>query len=66
MPSEAEVLKDGINLSDMNVKLLQKIEELTLYVIEINKKVNELQVNNKKFEEENGILKSRIKEIEIK
>ena len=29
--------KDGINLSEMNIKLLQKIEELTLYVIEMKK-----------------------------
>lgn len=31
--SAAEMQKDGINLSEMNIKLLQKIEELTLYVI---------------------------------
>lgn len=29
--------KDGINLSAMNIKLLQKIEELTLYMIEMKK-----------------------------
>jgi len=66
IPSEEEVLKSGVNLGDMNAKLLQKIEELTLYMIDLNKKVNELQSNNKKFEEENDILKSKIKEIEIK
>ncbi|KRD57947.1 hypothetical protein ASE40_16505 [Flavobacterium sp. Root935] len=40
IPSEEEVLKDGINLGAMNAKLLQKIEELTLYVIEQNKKID--------------------------
>ena len=39
IPSEEEVLKNGINLGEMNAKLLQKIEELTLYVIEQNKKI---------------------------
>ena len=34
--------KVGINLSEMNIKLLQKIEELTLYMIEM-KKENENQ-----------------------
>jgi len=50
IPTEAEVKENGINLGEMNAKLLQKIEELTLYVIEQNKeifnlkeKVNELQ-----------------------
>lgn len=38
IPSEEEVLKDGINLGEMNAKLLQKIEELTLYMIEQEKK----------------------------
>ncbi|MEZ0184285.1 cell wall anchor protein, partial [Flavobacterium oncorhynchi] len=42
IPSEKEVLNDGINLGEMNAKLLQKIEELTLYMIEM-KKENEKQ-----------------------
>lgn len=43
MPSEAEVKENGIGLSEMNTKLLQKIEELTLYVIQQNKEVEELK-----------------------
>lgn len=42
IPSENEVREDGIELSEMNRLLLEKIEELTLYVIELNKKI-ELQ-----------------------
>lgn len=30
--------KNGANLGDLNTKLLQKIEELTLYLIEKDKK----------------------------
>lgn len=30
--------KDGINMSEMNIKLLRKIEELTLYIIQQEKK----------------------------
>ncbi|HMI05190.1 MAG TPA: hypothetical protein VK541_22070 [Pedobacter sp.] len=37
IPSAAEVEKNGIELGDMNKKLLQKIEELTLYLIEQNR-----------------------------
>ncbi|MHC0446379.1 hypothetical protein ACWA1F_13295 [Flavobacterium sp. 3-218] len=43
IPSEKEVLKNGINLGEMNAKLLQKIEELTLYVIEQNKSIENLK-----------------------
>jgi hypothetical protein len=39
IPSEEEVLKNGINLGEMNAKLLQKIEELTLYMIEMKKDI---------------------------
>ena len=49
--SADEMKKDGINLSEMNIKLLQKIEEMTLYMIEI-KKENELQKNLLKTQDE--------------
>ncbi|MGH7454033.1 MAG: hypothetical protein ACRENG_21960, partial [bacterium] len=41
IPSEREVAENGVSLGEMQAKLLQKIEELTLYVIEL-KKENEL------------------------
>ncbi|WCT13633.1 tail fiber protein [Mucilaginibacter jinjuensis] len=34
IPSAAQVAKEGINLGEMNAKLLKKIEELTLYLIQ--------------------------------
>jgi hypothetical protein len=51
IPSEEEVLKNGINLGEMNAKLLQKIEEITLYMIEMQKE-NELQKNLLKIQDE--------------
>jgi hypothetical protein len=42
IPSEKEVLINGINLGEMNIKLLQKIEELTLYAIEQQKNTEKL------------------------
>jgi hypothetical protein len=39
IPSATEVEKNGINLGEMDVKLLEKIEELTLYSIEQNKQL---------------------------
>lgn len=43
IPSEAEVLADGIDLGEMNKKLLQKIEELTLHVIDLNERLKALE-----------------------
>ncbi len=37
VPSAKEMEKNGINLSEMNMLLLKKVEELTLYVIELKK-----------------------------
>ena len=43
VPTEAEVKTNGINVAEMNAKLLQKVEELTLYVIEQQKQIEELK-----------------------
>jgi len=43
IPSEKEVLENGVNMLEMQTKLLQKIEELTLYVIEQDKKIERLE-----------------------
>lgn len=43
IPSAAEVQADGVELGDMNKKLLQKVEELTLYLIDQHKKIETLQ-----------------------
>jgi hypothetical protein len=43
IPTEKEVLEGGVNLGEMQAKLLQKVEELTLYVIELKKENDELK-----------------------
>jgi len=43
IPSAAEVKANGIDLGEMNAKLLQKIEELTLHLIEQNKEIKVLK-----------------------
>lgn len=43
IPSEEEVINGGINVSEMNVLLLQKIEELTLYAIKQQKLIDEMK-----------------------
>jgi hypothetical protein len=39
----AEMESEGINLSEMNAKLLQKVEELTIYVIDLQKQIAQLK-----------------------
>ena len=47
IPSAEEVKEEGFFLGDMNSKLLQKIEELTLYTIEQQK---EIDIQNNEIE----------------
>ncbi|RMG25795.1 MAG: hypothetical protein D6732_22025 [Methanobacteriota archaeon] len=50
IPSAKEVAANGVSLGEMQARLLQKIEELTLYVIELKK--------------ENEVLKKRLRTLE--
>lgn len=43
VPSAGEVFENGIDVAQMNVILLKKVEELTLYVIELNKEIQDLK-----------------------
>lgn len=50
IPSAVEMQANGVSLGEMQTKLLQKIEELTLYMIELKK--------------ENGTLAHRVTELQ--
>ncbi len=43
IPSEKEVIENGLNLGEMDALLLQKVEELTLYVIELQNQIEKLK-----------------------
>ena len=43
VPSANEVEENGIELGEMNALLLQKIEEMTLHLIELEKRIQELE-----------------------
>lgn len=47
IPSAADVKENGLNMGEMQNKLLQKIEELTLYMIEQQKQIDELKTKLK-------------------
>ncbi|MCW3126592.1 MAG: hypothetical protein JWO03_2250 [Bacteroidetes bacterium] len=43
IPSECDVLEKGVAIGDMNKLLLKKLEELTLYVIELKEENNQIR-----------------------
>lgn len=49
VPSAEDVVENGINLGEMDAKLLEKIEELTLYVIQLNKDIKQVKDENKEL-----------------
>ena len=59
VPNKKEVQKNGIKVKELNKILLEKIEELTLYTIDQQELINQLQ-------ESNNDLQERIKNLENK
>lgn len=43
MPSESDVCKDGIDVAEMQAMQQRKIEELTLYIIQLQKQIESLK-----------------------
>ncbi len=60
IPSAAELEKNGLMLAEMNMSLLKKIEEMTLYMIEQNKELERLKTENKNYK----LLSERLSAIE--
>ena len=58
--SAKEMEKNGVNIGNFQIQLLQKIEELTLYTIEQDKKLNIQQKEIEELKKQN----SRIKDLE--
>ena len=47
IPSASDVEKNGLEVGDMQKRMMEKIEELTLYIIDLQKQVDELKKANK-------------------
>jgi hypothetical protein len=59
IPSAKEVEANGINLGEMDALLLKKIEELTLYMIEMKKENEEIKKENQSMKQEIQQLKTK-------
>jgi len=49
VPSAQDMVNTGLDVAEMDAKLLEKIEEAFLYIIELNKKVKALELENKQL-----------------
>lgn len=58
IPSAKKVLKEGIELGEMNRLLLQKVEELTLHLIEKEKQIDQLAESVQDLKKEVNTLKT--------
>jgi trimeric autotransporter adhesin len=45
VPSAAEMVQDGLDISKTSKMFMEKIEELTLHIIDLNKRIRELEQN---------------------
>ncbi len=63
MPSEAEVVENGLGLGEINIILVEKVEELTLHLIEKEKDVQTLTVENKELKERMDKLEALMNQI---
>jgi len=61
IPSAQEIREEGLMLKEMTNLLLQKVEELTLYTIEQEHKIDALVIANKNLDDQVNILKEKIK-----
>lgn len=64
IPSEKEVIENGFLLGEMDSKLLQKIEELTLYTIEQEKQINKQKKEIASLKEMTTIVKKQEEDIQ--
>lgn len=59
-----EMEKEGVNIGKFQIKLLQKIEELTLYSIQLNKENKELKNSSEEQEKLIKLLIERVEKLE--
>lgn len=59
IPSEKEVVSTNLNVGEMQALQLQKIEELTLYVLDLNKRLEQAEAQNTALQAEIKAIKNK-------
>jgi hypothetical protein len=65
IPSAKEVSDKGLDVGDNQALLLKKVEELTLYMIEQNKKIDAIQKENEEIKKQNQSLVKEMEKLRI-
>jgi len=60
IPAAAAIEKNGLELGDMQKRMMEKVEELTLYLIEANKAIKELSASRVEDKKEISLLKNQV------
>jgi hypothetical protein len=60
IPAAAEVQAKGVSLGDMQSKLLAKIEELTLHIIQAEERNNRLEERNRELQKQMQSVQTRL------
>ena len=62
MPKASEIEQTGMPLGKIELILVEKVEELTLYMIEMNKTNENLKLEIELLKKQNELLQKNIKE----
>jgi hypothetical protein len=65
IPAEAEVQEKGISVGEIQAKLLAKVEELTLHMIQAEERNDRLEDQNRDLRERNRVIQERIGRLEV-
>jgi len=65
VPSAEEMQQKGASVGEMQAKLLAKVEELTLHMIEADERSKRDEERNKSLEQQNRELQERIARLEV-
>ncbi len=49
MPTEKEVLENGLDVGELEIKLVEKVEELTLYIIQLKTELDSVKTENQEL-----------------
>ena len=61
IPSEKEVMAKGVPMGEMQAKLLQKLEETTLYLIEMKKENEQIKRQNEQLQARLSALENKVR-----
>lgn len=66
IPSAQAMEQTGINLSEMNMQLLKKVEELTLYLLEKDDQLENQQKKDQSLQLQLNLLKRQLNKLAVK